>query len=198
MINYSTQPWFTHLPNCDFLSLYFKCLSKQNLSHQQFLLQCVPAQVNFFSHFVSLTFLRTFFKQIPAKQPFAQTLPHMLLPPSSQQQPSPHIELVPAFLEDNMGHAGSVALPKATCQADSHSDIYIVIPLLIALNKFIEGNRKGCWGKNGGIYDSQYSRLIHFLITGKYIGIACRVVKFKAKTNGKQCLLRTHYMEESV
>lgn len=27
MINYSTQPWFTHLPNCKFLSLYFKCLS---------------------------------------------------------------------------------------------------------------------------------------------------------------------------
>lgn len=97
-----------------------------------------------------------------------------------------------------MGKAGSVALAKATCQADSHSDIYIIIALLIDLNIFIEVNRKAGWGKNGGIYDSQCSRLIHFLITGKYIGIACRVVRFKAKTNGKQCLLRTQYMEESV
>lgn len=91
---------------------------------------------------VSSTFSQTFLKQIPAKQPFAQTLPRMLLPPSPQRQPSPHIELETAILEDNMGKAGSVALPKATCQADSHSDIYIVIPLLIALNKFIEGKRK--------------------------------------------------------
>lgn len=41
-----------------------------------------------------------------------------------------------------MGKAGSVALPMATCQADSHCDIYIVIPLLIALNIFIGGNRE--------------------------------------------------------
>lgn len=101
--------------------------------------------------------------------------------------------------DNNTGKAGSVALPAATCQADSHGDIYIVIPLLIAVNKFIEGELgKQAGGKNGGIYDSRHSRLIHFLITGKYIGIACRVVKFKAKTNGKQCLLRTQYMEESV
>lgn len=32
MINYSTQPRFTHLPNCNFPSLYFKCPSKQNFS----------------------------------------------------------------------------------------------------------------------------------------------------------------------
>lgn len=50
----------------------------------------------------------------------------------------------------------------------------------------------------GGIYDSQRSRLIHFLITRKYIGIACRGAKFKAKTNGEQCLLRAQYMEGSV
>lgn len=95
-------------------------------------------------------FLQTFFiflKQNPAKQPFAQTLPHTLLPPSPRRQPTPHIELETAILEDNMGKAGSVALPKATCQADSHSDIYIVIPLLIALNIFIEGNWKAGWGE---------------------------------------------------
>lgn len=97
-----------------------------------------------------------------------------------------------------MGKAGSVALPEATCQAYSHSDIYIVIPLLIALNIFIGGKVKAGWGKNGGIYDSQCSRLIHFLITGKYIGIACRVVRFKAKTNSKRWLLRTQYMEEGL
>lgn len=64
----------------------------------------------------------------------------------------------------------------------------------------LRGTRKRAWGEGGneGIYDSQRSRLIHFLITGKYIGIACRGVKFKAKTNGKQCLLRTQYMEGSV
>lgn len=122
----------------------------------------------------------------------------MLHPPSPQQEPSPHIELETAILEDNMGKAGSVALAKETCQADSHSDIYIIISLLITLNIFIEGNRKASWGENGGIYDSQCSRLIHFLITGKYIGIACRELRFKAKTNSKQCLLRTQYMEESV
>lgn len=73
----------------------------------------------------------------------------MLLPLSPQQQPSPHIEVETAILEDNMAKAGSVALPKATCQADSHGDIYIVIPLLIALNIFIEGNQKAGWRKNG-------------------------------------------------
>lgn len=98
-----------------------------------------------------------------------------------------------------------VALPAATCQADPRSDIYIVIPLLITLNIFIEENRKaGCGSKEGrggggggkkGIYDSRRSRLICFLITGKYIGIACQVAGFKAKTNGGQRLLRTQYME---
>lgn len=65
----------------------------------------------------------------------------MLLSPSPKQQPTSHIELETAILED-MSEAGSVALPEATCQADSHSDIYIVIPVLIALNIFIEVNRK--------------------------------------------------------
>lgn len=105
----------------------------------------------FFATFVSSTFSPNIFffflKQNPAKQPFAQTLPHTLLPPSPRRQPTPHIELETAILEDNMGKAGSVALPKATCQADSHSDIYIVIPLLIALNIFIEGNWKAGWGE---------------------------------------------------
>lgn len=48
---------------------------------------------------------------------------------------------------EDMGEAGSVALPEATCQADSHSDIYIVIPVLIALNIFIEENRKSRLGE---------------------------------------------------
>lgn len=139
MINYSTQPQFTHLPNCNFPSLYFKCSSKQNFSS---LLWCVPVSMSafffFFFHFASLSF--SFLKQLPAKQPFAQTPPHMLLPLSPRRQPTPHIELETSVLEDRMGKAGCVALPKATCQADSYSDIYIVIPLLIALNVFIEGN----------------------------------------------------------
>lgn len=97
-----------------------------------------------------------------------------------------------------MGKLGGVALPKATCQADSQSEIYIVISLSITLNIFIERNWDTDWGENGGIYDSQLSRLIHFLITLNYAGIACRVVKFKAKTNSKQYLLRTQYMEDIV
>lgn len=155
-------------------------------------------KVYFHVPFCFLNFFSNIFKHIPAQHPFVQTLPHMLLPPNLQQQPSIHIEVEMAILEDNMGKVGSVALLKATCQADSHSDIYIVIPLSIALNIFIESNRKVDWRKNGGIYDSQHSRLIHFLITMNYTGIACRVVKFKAKTNSKQCLLRTQYMEDIV
>lgn len=62
----------------------------------------------------------------------------------------------------------------------------------------LRGTGKRAGGENGGIYDSRRSRLIHFLITGKYIGIACRGVKFKAKTNGEQCLLTMQYVEESV
>lgn len=72
------------------------------------------------------------------------------------------MELEMVILEDNMGKVGSVALPKATRQADSQSDIYIVMLLLITLNIFIERNWDTDWGKNGGIYDSQPSRLIHF------------------------------------
>lgn len=32
MINCSTEPGFTHLPNCNFPTLYFRCSSKQNFS----------------------------------------------------------------------------------------------------------------------------------------------------------------------
>ena len=70
-----------------------------------------------------------------------------------------------------MCKVGSVALPKATCQTDSHCHIYIVIPLLIAGNKCFEGNWKaGCWEKKWEelMTGRQHSRLIHFLITGKY------------------------------
>lgn len=150
----------------------------------------------FLGHFVLVTLFLNILKPNPSHTAILQPTCYSYCPPL--QWPSPHIELDTAILEDSMGKSGSVALVKATCQADSHSDIYIIILLLITLNIFIEGNRKASWGKNGGIYDSQCSRLIHFLITGKYIGIACQVVRFNAKTNSKQCLLRTQYMEESI
>lgn len=124
----------------------------------------------FFYHFSALFQL---------SQTSAQSLSHMFL----LLLPSAGIEEETGILEANMGKAGSVALPKAICQADSHCDIYIVIPLLIALDIFIEGTQKACWGRNLWIYDRQSSPWTLFLITGKYIGTACRVVKFKAKTN---------------
>lgn len=74
----------------------------------------------------------------------------MLLPLSPHQQPTPHIEQETAIFEDHIGKTRTVALPKATCQADSHSDIYVVISLLIALNVFIEGNRKASLGGKMG------------------------------------------------
>ena len=44
-------------------------------------------------------------------------------------------------------------------------------------------NWKADWGKNGRIYDSQWVLKINSPLN--YRGIACRVVRFKAKTNGK-------------
>lgn len=120
----------------------------------------------------------------PAKRPFAQTPPRMLLPPSPQPQPSP-------TYRTGDGHFGSITWAKLKVQhcqrqpAKSPGDIHIVIPQLITLSKFSGGNREAGWSKNRGIYDSQHSRLMHFLITGKYIGIACRVGQFKAQTNSK-------------
>lgn len=120
----------------------------------------------------------------------------MLLPPNPQQQPSIRIEVEMAIWDHNMSKVGSVAQPEATCREDSHSDIYIVIPLLITPNIFIGSSWKVDWGENGRIYDNQHSRLIPFLITVNYTSLACPIVKFKAKTNSKQRLLRTQYMED--
>lgn len=77
-------------------------------------------------------------------------------------------------------------------KAEPHICIYCIYTVYIQgviplLNEFIfKGGTESRLGeKNGGIYVSQCSRLIQFLIIGKYVGIACRVVRFKAKTNGK-------------
>lgn len=79
MINYCAQPRFTHLPNCNFLSLYFKWSSEQNL------FSC-KAGTGFLNH-------------IPAKQAFGQSLPRMLLPQQPQIEPEMDILL------ENMGEA---------------------------------------------------------------------------------------------
>ena len=50
-------------------------------------------------------------------------------------------------------------------------------------------NWKADWGKNGRIYDSQWALKINSLLN--YRGVACRVVRFKAKTNSQ--LARSEY-----
>lgn len=104
----------------------------------------------FSRHFLSLSF--SFLEQLPAKRPYLlKQPPHTRLPLCPHRQPAPHIELETAILEDHMGNA-SVALPKATCQTDSHGGIYIVIPQLIALNVFIGGELESVLeeGRGGG------------------------------------------------
>lgn len=171
MINYGTQSRFTHLPNCRFFH------STSN----------VPVST---SCHVSDTFSLELFPprdvlEVNSGGASLRSDTPTRVTPSPSRQPSPRlcVKITTLVFGRNRRQKGSVALVRASRQADSHSDIYTVIPLLIALNIFIEGKEKAGWRKNGGIYDSQRSRLIHFLITGKYIGIACPALRFRAKTN---------------
>lgn len=169
MINYSTQPSFTHLPNCDFLLHFISNVQLCTTCHiigvsslaSTLLLHRVPAK----QKILFLYFCWNIFKHIPAEH-------------------------------HGKGGKRCIAIGNLPSWFPKRY-IHSTAPIDYSEYIYWEQLRHGL-GEKGGIYDSQPSRLIHFLITVNYIGIACRVVKFKAKTNSEPCLLKTQRRKDIV
>lgn len=186
MNNYSKQTWYAHLFDCNFAFFYF--ISLVNATFPQLLFSSV-IRLRQVVKVVPLHFFSPLCQQF--KSAFRSNTPTYII---STMQPSPHVDPRSPFWRTTRAKCVNVAAPKATCQ-----DYWIptIILLLIVPNIFIRENSKASCGKNKGPHVRRSLRFMHFLITGKYKGIACRVFRFKTKTNSKECLLRMQFVEGS-